>query len=199
MTGEVRITGGFGGRIAVTAGQLLEIINVEGGQVLDLYAFADSNHAVYSSPSHTRVMNDSYLLKVGHHIWNVQRDPMFEVLHDDVGVHDLSLASCDKHRYEKLYEVPGHRSCRSNLAEQVSDLDIPYEWLPHPINIFQNTPIQMDGRYADFQPSPAKSGDRIVLRAACDLLAVGSACPFDILPLNGERLSDILFVVRDPE
>ena len=197
MTTEVRITGGLGGRIAVRAGQLLEIVNLEGGQVLDLYGFAATDHRIYTSPSHTRVMNDSYRLRVGHHLWTVQRDPMFEVVHDDVGVHDLSLASCDKHRMAKLYGQPEHRSCRSNLAEQVADFDIPYEWLPHPINVFQNTPIQLDGTYGSMQPSPAKAGDRLVLRATMDALAVGSACPFDLQPLNGDRLSDILFVVKD--
>lgn len=197
MSTELRITGGRGGRVSVKAGQLLEIVNEEGGQVLDLYGFAESDHKIYTSPSHTRVMNDSYLLKVGHHIWNVKRDPMFEILRDDVGVHDLSLASCDKHRMTKLYELPDHRSCRSNLAETVADFGIRYEWLPHPINIFQNTPIQMDGTYGDYQPSPAKAGDKMVLKAITDVVAVGSACPFDLMPLNGDRLTDILFIVRD--
>ena len=55
----------------------------------------------------------------------------------------------------------------------------------------------MDGTYGDMLPSPAKAGDRIVLRACMDTIAVGSACPFDMLPLNGDRLTDILFAVRD--
>jgi uncharacterized protein YcgI (DUF1989 family) len=197
MMTEVRIAGGRGGRVNVAAGQRLEIVNIEGQQVLDLYGFAAHDHRIQSSPSHTRVMNDSYRLEVGHRIWTVQRDAMFEVLEDDVGVHDLSLASCDKHRYTKLYGLPEHRSCRSNLAEQVADFGIPYEWLPHPINIFQNTPIRLDGTYGPMQPSPAKAGDRIVLRALMDVIAVGSACPFDLMPLNGDRLTDIRLVVRD--
>jgi uncharacterized protein YcgI (DUF1989 family) len=197
MSRDVRITGGHGGRIEVAAGQLLEIVNIEGGQVLDLYGFAAQDHRVHSSPSHTRVMNDSFRLEVGHSIWTVRRDPMFDVLHDDVGVHDLSLASCDRHRYAKLHEMPRHRSCRTNLAELVADFAIPYEWLPHPINIFQNTPIRMDGTYGDMRPSPAKAGDKMVLKARMDTIVVGSACPFDLLPLNGDRLTDILFAVRD--
>ena len=40
-TAEVRITGGLGGRVDVKAGQLLEIVNEEGGQVLDLYAYTE--------------------------------------------------------------------------------------------------------------------------------------------------------------
>ena len=197
MNKQVRIVGGYGGRVEIKAGQRLEIVNVEGGQVLDLYAFAQGNPGVFCSPSHTRVMNDSYLLKVGHHLWTVKRDPMFEILYDDVGVHDLSLASCDKHRMHKLYGLPEHRSCRSNLAEMAADFNIRYEWLPHPINLFQNTPIKLDGTYAEFQPSPAKAGDKVVLKAMIDVTAVGSACPFDLQPLNGDRLTDILFLVGD--
>jgi len=197
MIKEVRIAGGYGGRVEIKAGQRLEIVNVEGGQVLDLYAFAQGDPSIFSSPSHTRVMNDSYMLKVGHHLWTVKRDPMFEILYDDVGVHDLSLASCDKHRMRKLYGLPEHRSCRSNLAEMVCDFNIRYEWLPHPINLFQNTPIKLDGTYAEFQPSRAKAGDKMVLKAMIDVVAVGSACPFDLRPLNGDRLTDILFLVDD--
>ena len=197
MTGEVRITGGHGGRIEAKKGQLLEIVNLKGGQVCDLYAFAAVDHTIYTSPSHTRVMNDSYLLKVGHALWSVQRESMLEVVADDVGVHDISLASCDHHRYVKRSDMPDHRSCWSNLAEQVVDFGIPYEWLPHPINIFQNTPIQLDGIYGPMQPSPAKMGDKVVLKALADMIAVGSACPFDLLRLNGDRLTDILFLVPD--
>ena len=98
MSHEVRIGGGDGGRIEVAAGQRLEIVNLDGGQVLDLYGFAAEDPCIYSAPSHTRVMNDSFRLETGHSIWTVKRDPMFEILHDDVGVHDISLASCDRDR-----------------------------------------------------------------------------------------------------
>ena len=37
----------------------------------------------------------------------------------------------------------------------------------------------------------------MVLKAMIDVVAVGSACPFDLRPLNGDRLTDILFLVDD--
>ena len=76
------------------------------------------------------------------------------------------------------------------------DLTIPYDYLPDPINFFQNTPIRMDGSYGPYRPSPAKAGDRMVLRALTDVIAVGSACPMDYYPANGDRLTDLLFRVR---
>ena len=46
-------------------------------------------------------------------------------------------------------------------------------------------------------PHRPKAGDKMVLKAITDVVAVGSACPFDLMPLNGDRLTDILFIVRD--
>ena len=42
-----------------------------------------------------------------------------------------------------------------------------------------------------------EAGDKIVFKAMMDVVAVGSACPFDLMPLNGDRLTDILFIVRN--
>ena len=52
-----------------------------------------------------------------------------------------------------------------------------------------------DGRIED-HTSLAKPGDKVVLRAEMDLIAVGSACPMEG-GVNGERLTGIRFVVRD--
>ena len=43
--------------------------------------------------------------------------------------------------------------------------------------------------------SLAKPGDKVVLRTEMDLIAAGSACPMEG-GVNGDRLTDIRFVVR---
>lgn len=57
-------------------------------------------------------------------------------------------------------------------------------------------PIVADGSYG-LSTNPASAGDRVVLRALMNVIAVASACPQDISPLNDRRLSDIEMVVRD--
>ena len=83
-----------------------------------------------------------------------------------------------------------------NLAEQIAAEDVPYEYLPEPINFFQKTPLQLGGRY-ERGLSPARPGDKVVLRALIDLIAIGSACPNDLHGGNRVPLGDILFVVHD--
>jgi hypothetical protein len=45
-------------------------------------------------------------------------------------------------------------------------------------------PLGADGTLM-IVPPRAKPGDRVVLQAEMDMIGVMSACPFDLLPLNG--------------
>ena len=82
-----------------------------------------------------------------------------------------------------------------NLAEQVTDIDIPYEYLPDPVNLFQRTPV-LEGGYIR-ETSPSKAGDKVVLRALMNLIAVGSACPQDLAGSNSVPITDIKFIIHD--
>jgi hypothetical protein len=97
-------------------------------------------------------------------------------------------------RYERGFGLRNHRSCRTNLAEVVADLGIPYAYLPEPVNWFQNMPVTSDGTIQRLNSSAA-AGDKVVLRTLQPLLAVGSACP--MIGVNGDRPTDIRFTVRD--
>ena len=94
------------------------------------------------------------------------------------------------------FGIDDHRSCRKNLEEVMGNFDIPYEYLPDPFNFFQPTPVQADGTYST-GTSPAKPGDRIVLRAMMDVIAVGSSCPQDQIALNDFNPSRLKLIVRD--
>ncbi len=197
MTNEVLIKGGHGGRIAVAKDQILEIVNVEGEQICDFFAFNAEDLSDHLSPAHCRAALRSVALKVGDVLVTRLYNPIFEILEDSVGRHDIIFPPCDPMRYLRGFGVAEHRSCRTNLAEVMADKNLPYECLPDPINLFQNTPVMPDGSIAYGEPSLAKAGDKVVLRAVMDVIAVGSACPMDLVPINGERLTDIRFVVRD--
>ena len=129
-------------------------------------------------------------------MYDETREAVFEIVEDTVGRHDCMFCCCDVYRYTKTYDNPEHRSCRSNLAECIPDLDIPYDYLPDPFNLFQNSDPTAEGGFA-MQPSIAKLGDKIVLEALVDMIAVGSACPMDYYPANGDRLTDLMFVVKE--
>jgi uncharacterized protein YcgI (DUF1989 family) len=192
---QVLIKGGYGGRIDVATGEILEILNVEGQQICDFFSFNASDHTEYLSPAHIRAELRRLVVKVGDVLFSCYRNPMFEILDDTCGRHDIVIPPCDPVRYEKRFGLRNHRSCRTNLAEVIADKGIPYAYLPDPVNWFQNTPVMPDGSIERYT-SCAVAGDRVTLRALMSVIAVGSACPM-IGGSNGERSTDILFRVRE--
>jgi uncharacterized protein YcgI (DUF1989 family) len=192
---QVLIEGGYGGRIDVGKGQVLEILNVEGQQVCDFFAFNADDLSECLSPSHIRAQLRRVVLRVGDVLVSCRRAPMFEILADTCGQHDIMIPPCDPIRYERRFGLRNHRSCRTNLAENIADKGIPYDYLPDPVNWFQNSPVMPDGSI-ERHTSPANAGDKVVLRALQRVLAVGSACPMIGGP-NGDRSTDICFIVRD--
>ena len=193
---ETMIEGARAGRIDVNAGQLLHIVNVDGKQVCDFFAFNRSNIRETLSPSHQRSVTRRMYLKPGDTLYSVLRRPIFELIEDPTGYNDFSLPACDAERYRMDFNIENHRSCRTNLEEVTRDLAIPYEYLPDPFNFFQPTPVQADGTYGT-GTSPAKPGDQIILRALMDVIAVGSSCPQDQIPLNNFNPSRLKLVLSD--
>ncbi len=195
MTVEVLIKGAHGGLIDVGKGQHLEIINVEGEQICDFFAFNTDDIAERLSPAHCRTMLRTIYPKVGDKLVSNLRRPMLEIVEDTVGRHDMVFPPCDPRVYVIRFGLHDHRSCRTNLAEAMADYDIPEPTLPDPINFFQNTPVMADGSIEE-GVSLAKPGDKVVLRALMNVIAVGSSCP---MPggANGDRPTDLKFVVVD--
>lgn len=123
------------------------------------------------------------------------RNPMFEVLEDTCRHHDITFPPCDPIVYVTRFGMHDHRSCHTNLQEVTADLGVPYAYLPEPVNFFQNTPVMPDGSITS-DTSTAKPGDKVSLRALMSMIVAGSACPMEG-GVNGERPTDIRFVVRD--
>ena len=195
---SIIVKGGFGGRVDVARNQVIEIVNLQGGQVCDFFAFNTRNIREHLSPSHTRsVMRKAYL-EAGDRLCSVLRNPMFELVEDTTGVNDFCMPQCDPQRYLQDFGVSGHRNCRDNLADVMADHHIPYEYLPEPFNFFQSTPITSDARFRQGS-SPAKAGDKVGLRALMDMIVAVSACPQDLAPTNNYKLTDLELIVHDPQ
>jgi uncharacterized protein YcgI (DUF1989 family) len=187
---EILIPGGHGAAVEISAGERLEISDVEGQQVADFIAFAARNRTEWCSTTHTRSQTLRLGLQVGDLLQSNWRNPMFEILVDDVGKHDVITSMCDDRRYRIDYGVEGHRSCRTNFTEALAPWGI-NEWeMPDPFNLFQNAPIKPDRTFGNEIPT-GKPGDRIVFRALMDAICSISACPQDLNPCNGFNPSPI--------
>jgi uncharacterized protein YcgI (DUF1989 family) len=101
------------------------------------------------------------------------------------GVHDTVIAACDPFRYAQLGAEPGHRSCCVNFAEALAELSISrLSPVPAPLNLFMNIPWDIDGNIT-FEPTVSAPGDSVLFRAEVDVVVIASACPMDIVPING--------------
>lgn len=190
IVNEILIPGGHGVAFVIKAGQLLEVIDVEGQQVADFIAFAERSRIEWLSTTHTRSSTLRLDLRVGDLLQTNWRRAMFEILRDDVGKHDVITSMCDDRRYRMDYGVEDHRSCRTNFTEALEPWGI-CEWeMPDPFNLFQNAPIHPDRTFGNEIPT-GKPGDKIVMQALVDAIGAVSACPQDLNPCNGFNPSPI--------
>jgi uncharacterized protein YcgI (DUF1989 family) len=189
---EVHIPAGEGRAFRVPKGSLLEIVDVEGEQVADFISVLESDPKEWMSATHTRSSTLRLNLKVGDRLQTNWRRDIYEIVSDDVGMHDLITSMCDRRRYTIDYGVENHRSCRSNFVEALAPWRYEEWQVPDVINIFQNAPIHPDRTFGNEIPT-SKAGDRIVMRVLLDgVVAAISACPQDLNPCNGFHPSPIL-------
>jgi uncharacterized protein YcgI (DUF1989 family) len=100
------------------------------------------------------------------------------------GIHDTLIAACDRERYALLGVTGHHDSCSDNLRAALAELGLAAPIVPAPLNMFMNIPVGEGGALA-WEPSRAGPGSYVVLRAEMDLIVAFSACPQDIVPING--------------
>ncbi len=187
---------GQGQAVEVKTGQLLQIQTLQGKQVADFVAFTQGDTGEYVSTSATRATNSNIIPQLGMTLYSNRRQPMFEIVEDTVGRHDMLYACCDPVRYE-LLGAPGHANCREALVDALRDYEIGYDRIPTPINWFMNVSIMQRGELELREPL-AEQGDHVVLRALKDVVVAVSACPQDLGPTNAVNPTDLaLRVDRD--
>jgi uncharacterized protein len=181
-----------GTAVPLTVGDRLQIINRDGGQVVDMWALAHprDGHDEYTSMEHTRAALTRLVPRVGDGIYSTRRRVLVTLVQDtSPGVHDTLIAACDPERYRLLGGAPDHASCAQNLAAALAEHGRELPRAPAPFNLFMSIPWNQDGEL-EFAPSPARAGDSVTFEAAIDVLVILSACPMDLNPINA-GLGDI--------
>jgi len=169
----------------LSAGQLIKVINTSGTQVIDCWAFALADTREHMSMEHTRVEIARVSPRPGDHLYTNRRRPILTLTADtSPGVHDTTFAACDVYRYERLGAQGYHRNCTDNLAAAMQAEGLDLVSTPCPLNLWENSQVQPDGRQV-IAPPVSAPGDFVVLRAELDLILVFSACPQDMAPTNG--------------
>ena len=134
---------------------------------------------------HTRTALSRIMVRVGESLVTNQRRPILTLVEDtSPGIHDTLIAACDRYRYALLGCTTYHDNCTDNLAAALAALGLQAPETPSPWNLFMNIPVQADGSLT-FEPPGCKPGDYVLLRAELDCVVAFSACPQDIVPING--------------
>jgi uncharacterized protein YcgI (DUF1989 family) len=169
----------------VSKGQTVKVINTRGQQVVDTWAFnADDLHE-FMSMEHSRVALGRIIPGVGDGLVTNRRRPILTLVEDTSGgIHDTLFAACDRWRYEMLGCTEYHANCTDNLAAALATLGLTPPKTPAPLNLFMNIPV-IDGNRVEVRPPVSTPGSYVALRAEIDCIVAFSACPQDMLPING--------------
>ena len=185
MPAPITIPARKGKAALVAANQHIRVINTHGSQVVDTWAFAQHDMKEFMSMEHTRTTLAKMVPVVGDPLYSNRRRPIVTLIEDTTaGVHDTLMSACDSHRYALLGCNGYHDNCTDNLAAALFELGRAAPETPSPLNLFMNIPWTQTG-VLSFEPPVSKAGDSVTLRAEMDLVIVFSACPQDMVPING--------------
>jgi hypothetical protein len=182
----------------VSAGQLIRVVNTHGTQVVDTWAFDLADPAEWMSMEASRAWFMRLAPSIGDTFVTNRRRRILTLVEDTSGcVHDTLIAPCDAERYGLLGVRGYHDNCRDNLHAALRALGIAIPATPPSLNLFMNIPWTADGRLAWGEPV-ARPGSYALFRAEIDLAIAFSACPQDILPINGRtgRTTEAHFAIE---
>jgi uncharacterized protein YcgI (DUF1989 family) len=193
MSEQIEVPAREGKAVRIEAGRSFRVVDPNGGQVADTWAFVADDPGEFHSAQHTRAVNSALFPPVGGHFVTNARRPILTLEEDATpGIHDMLIAACDPPRYIPLGVTGWHASCEENLQNAFRAIGLePPRWAPQPINLFMNTPARQSGEI-EWLPAETKAGDYVQLRAELDIVLAVSACPQDILPINRRDPTPIL-------
>jgi uncharacterized protein YcgI (DUF1989 family) len=186
-----------GRAVLVREGQHVRVVDVEGGQVGDLFAVAVADPGEYASAAHTRVAIRKLFPRPGDPVLTNRRRPILSVTADtSPGRHDMLYAACDPARYALLGAESSHRSCAENLRQALAEHGAVLPAVPQPLNVFMDVRAEQDGTLTS-HPASSGPGDYIAFQAHMDCLVVLSSCPMDIVPISAGGLTPLELQVHE--
>lgn len=129
--------------IELTAGDVLRVIDVEGRQVADLFAF--NRHDLDETLSNGRTFDYEKTLRLtkGHGLWSTKSRALLTIVDDPVGVHDFLYTPCSTEMFEIQYGMTDKTGCLEHLAAALAPYGVNASQITIPFNIFMN--VEIDG------------------------------------------------------
>ena len=184
-TDPVTIPARRGLALPLDRGRRLRVVNTHGSQVVDTWAFVRGHLTEFMSMEHSRATLLKMRPEVGDAMVTNRRRPIVRITADtSPGVHDTLIAACDNERYQLLGCTGYHDNCTDNLWAATQALGLCPPEVPSPLNLFMHIPWTRAGGL-EFAEPVSRPGDYVELGAVLEVVMVFSACPQDILPING--------------
>lgn len=173
--------------VRLATGDRIRLVDLEGQQVGDVFCFAAEDPAEHLSASHTRAQLGRLFPTIGESFVTDRRRPILTLVGDtSPGVHDMLIAACDPARY-RAHGVRGwHASCAENLHRALGELGLRADVVPQPVNAFMRISIDPGGDLR-WLPATTRPGDHLTFEAVMDCVLVVSACPQDVVGINGDQ------------
>ena len=179
MKEKILVPGYEGRGLAVPQGATVRITDVEGCQVGDLFAISQEDTAEYLCSARSRSVNQRLFPKLGEQFVTNRYRPILTFISDtSPGIHDTLYEACDSGLYEQL-GAEGHPNCHDNFLQVVDSLGLDFDFVPGPVNLFQNTPVGPDGALT-IGAAPSKAGDYVEFKVEMPIYLVLTACSFDM-------------------
>lgn len=179
----------------VAKGQTFCVIDPEGQQVADLWAISLGVGEIdWLSTSQTRDITERLFPVIGESFYSEKAKPLLTLLQDNSPCpHDMLFPACNPGLYARA-GLPEHPNCRDNMLGALQKVDLSLPIVPDPVNFFQRSEPQADGKL-DVLASNNPPGGNVILLAETDLYVVVTACAVDFHPTNGGRCTGIQVIV----
>jgi len=193
---EWRIKTGTAKAYELKQGQFIQIIDVEGQQCSDFMAMRSEaldngvERFIDSTVSRTMSRSAYPLPGLQDKFFDQDIKPLLAVRQDTVGRHDTFALACTARGYEER-GFPGHLNCSDNISGAFEPYGIQSRRAWPAINFFFNSWIDWSNHVISTDEAWSRPGDYVVMQALTDLVAVSTACPDDVDPINGWNPTDI--------
>ncbi|MGZ4306770.1 MAG: DUF1989 domain-containing protein [Solirubrobacteraceae bacterium] len=200
---DFRIDAATASSYEVRAGEFIQIIDVRGRQCSDFLAFHrhklenGTERGLDSTVTRTLMGNAYPTPGLYGKFYDLDMDPLVEVVRDTVGRHDTFALACQAKYYEDM-GYPGHINCTDNFNGALRGFEIAPRKGWAALNFFYNTCFDSNHQLVFDEPW-SRPGDYVMLRAHTDLVCASSACPDDIDPSNAWEVTDVHVRVYSPD
>ncbi len=193
---EFTVSRGTAQAYTVQEGETVQIIDVDGQQCSDFMAMnaqaLDKGLERYIDSTVTRSMvRGAYPIPgLLDKFYDQDIRPLLKLKQDTVGRHDTFAYACTARGYEERGFF-GHLNCSDNISHAYSHHGIQKRAAWPAVNFFFNSWIDHRDNLIQSDEAWSQPGDYVAMEAMTDLVAVSTACPDDVDPINGWNPTDI--------